>query len=459
MTEYVLTRFFDYFEIDGKFYLLNLINGTLLELDCATKDKFFTCVRNQDVSSLTPSEMQILRSQEFLVLPENDNKQVDLNFTGYVNSKTNQPNKLKLDIPISNRCNFICPYCFERDTLGQQKKSPLEESLKKKFQKDLILYIDKVREKCAFDGIEIVWYGGEPLTEATYLCELNDKLLHYSNLNGTTYSNTIVTNGYLLSNDVLEKLRLQNVRYIQVTIDGVKEKHNARRTTRERADTYSVILHNINSALSMNFEIVIRINVDKSNYATLLALINDICNSIDNKYFGKHLFLSFGRVFGSDDSYSLSEYEKKLKPLYLFACEKHLIHTSLTPYGTGAFCSAETQCYNMTVDVFGNIYKCWNDVFCFEKAVSTLAQYNPESESCLSQNNNYYIKNLSLENTNNGRCLKCKYFRYCKGFCPSIRDRMSSGLEENLYENNKCEYVIHERLETLLTAFLMEKKS
>ena len=413
MTEYVLTRFFDYFEIDGKFYLLNLINGTLLELDCATKDKFFTCVRNQDVSSLTPSEMQILRSQEFLVLPENDNKQVDLNFTGYVNSKTNQPNKLKLDIPISNRCNFICPYCFERDTLGQQKKSPLEESLKKKFQKDLILYIDKVREKCAFDGIEIVWYGGEPLTEATYLCELNDKLLHYSNLNGTTYSNTIVTNGYLLSNDVLEKLRLQNVRYIQVTIDGVKEKHNARRTTRERADTYSVILHNINSALSMNFEIVIRINVDKSNYATLLELINDICNSIDNKYFGKHLFLS----------------------------------------------SAETQCYNMTVDVFGNIYKCWNDVFCFEKAVSTLAQYNPESESCLSQNNNYYIKNLSLENTNNGRCLKCKYFRYCKGFCPSIRDRMSSGLEENLYENNKCEYVIHERLETLLTAFLMEKKS
>ena len=197
--------------------------------------------------------MQILRSQEFLVLPENDNKQVDLNFTGYVNSKTNQPNKLKLDIPISNRCNFICPYCFERDTLGQQKKSPLEESLKKKFQKDLILYIDKVREKCAFDGIEIVWYGGEPLTEATYLCELNDKLLHYSNLNGTTYSNTIVTNGYLLSNDVLEKLRLQNVRYIQVTIDGVKEKHNARRTTRERADTYSVILHNINSALFQRF--------------------------------------------------------------------------------------------------------------------------------------------------------------------------------------------------------------
>ena len=164
-------------------------------------------------------------------------------------------------------------------------------------------------------------------------------------------------------------------------------------------------------------------------------------------------------MFGSDDSYSLSEYEKKLKPLYLFACEKHLIHTSLTPYGTGAFCSAETQCYNMTVDVFGNIYKCWNDVFCFEKAVSTLAQYNPASESCLSQNNNYYIKNLSLENTNNGRCLKCKYFRYCKGFCPSIRDRMISGLEENLYENNKCEYVIHERLETLLTAFLMEKKS
>ena len=71
------------------------------------------------------------------------------------------------------------------------------------------------------------------------------------------------------------------MRYIQVTIDGVKEKHNARRTTRERADTYSVILHNINSALSMNFEIVIRINVDKSNYATLLELINDICNSIN----------------------------------------------------------------------------------------------------------------------------------------------------------------------------------
>lgn len=189
MTEYVLTRFFDYFEIDGKFYLLNLINGTLLELDCATKDKFFTCVRNQDVSSLTPSEMQILRSQEFLVLPENDNKQVDLNFTGYVNSKTNQPNKLKLDIPISNRCNFICPYCFERDTLGQQKKSPLEESLKKKFQKDLILYIDKVRENVHL--MELKLFG----MEANRL----QKQLIYVNLMINYYITVILTEQLILT--------------------------------------------------------------------------------------------------------------------------------------------------------------------------------------------------------------------------------------------------------------------
>lgn len=279
----------------------------------------------------------------------------------------------------------------------------------------------------------------------------------YCSFRKLKYSNIIITNGFLLNDDLLIKLSQQNIKYIQITLDGDKSTHNQRRTTANKIDTYSIIKKNIDSALKHDIEIVVRINVDKSNYESIIQLIEDIALTFDRKYFGKQLFLAFGRVFGSSQSYTLSEYEKYLQPLYLKAAKYNLIIPNISPSDSGAFCSAETQNHSMTVDVFGYVYKCWNDVFHFDESICKLEDYRPfELQSDFSQKNHLYIEELSLDSINNGDCLKCKYFKYCNGLCPSMRNSILNGTEENLYKNQYCYDVVHNRLETLLTAYLIQ---
>lgn len=75
-----------------------------------------------------------------------------------------------------------------------------------------------------------IWlFGGEPLLnfESNYL--FLDEIQDYCNKNEIEFSTYIVTNGTLLKPSYLEKLKQYNCRYIQITLDGIKEIHDQRR--------------------------------------------------------------------------------------------------------------------------------------------------------------------------------------------------------------------------------------
>ena len=63
--------------------------------------------------------------------------------------------------------------------------------------------------------------------ESNYL--FLDEIQDYCNKNEIEFSTYIVTNGTLLKPSYLEKLKQYNCRYIQITLDGIKEIHDQRR--------------------------------------------------------------------------------------------------------------------------------------------------------------------------------------------------------------------------------------
>lgn len=138
------------------------------------------------------------------------------------------------------------------------------------------------------------------------------------------------------------------------------------------------------------------------------------------------LSLDLARVFGHRDSFSLSEFYSKRKNIMKKAVKLGFINPSLESGGVRAYCNAETDVLsNLTIDVFGNIYKCWNYVFVKDSSYCTLDELIENNFEILPQNKNRldYVEKVSLLNANNGQCLKCKYITYCAGLCPDVRKK------------------------------------
>ncbi len=102
-------------------------------------------------------------------------------------------------IPI-RRCNLSCTYCSEYDDFS--KPVPTEEMLRR---------IDKL---AALGTTAITISGGEPLLHPD-LEKIIERIRRYGILA------TLISNGYLLSNDRIDNLNRAGLDYLQISIDNV----------------------------------------------------------------------------------------------------------------------------------------------------------------------------------------------------------------------------------------------
>jgi uncharacterized protein len=95
-------------------------------------------------------------------------------------------------------CNFRCVYCYEA-----RKNITMTEDI----QKALLEFVKTKTENA--DLFVTHWYGGEPLLTLDTITHLCSAFKRISNSNGCRYEpGGIVTNGYLLTRGVAEKLNL-----------------------------------------------------------------------------------------------------------------------------------------------------------------------------------------------------------------------------------------------------------
>lgn len=86
---------------------------------------------------------------------------------------------------------------------------------------------------------------------------------------GFTFS--AITNGYDL--DCFEALLSPNaIKFVQITIDGIPERHNKRRIHAQGVPTFDKIVNNIGMALRHGVKVSVRVNTDSDNIEDLKAL-------------------------------------------------------------------------------------------------------------------------------------------------------------------------------------------
>ena len=192
--------------------------------------------------------------------------------------------RLDLTIMPTEDCNFRCVYCYERFSKGAMSSSNI--SFLKKF------ILTNVRK---YTGISVSWFGGEPLEAINEMENITEILLMACKKRNIPYDAGIVTNGYNLTVDVLQKLIKMRVTQIQVTIDGTRENHNKYKCHKDGIPTFDVVLENLkyirDYCTKNTLSIIVRTNVSFE----ILENINEIIDFYHEEFSKDKRFSFFFR--------------------------------------------------------------------------------------------------------------------------------------------------------------------
>lgn len=272
-----LSRYVHLFTRGNSCYLYNIETNFFCEID----RRLFKLLKDRDFNGLDEEEMLFLKQKKVLISEDEvDNFVLEANFKFRVNS-CNQ-DMLSLVIAPTTACNFACPYCFEEN----KKPEVITDAVVGK----LVVFIN---EHVNAKQLEIVWYGGEPLLAFAQIKKIIASI--GNNVKIPIAHQRLITNGYLLSPEVVDFFQNQNLTAIQVTLDGGRDSHNKTRCTKAGGTaTFDTIINNVDFVLSQmpNTRVTIRVNVNSENKDEFFPLYKDL--SI--RWKGKNVYIYPGLI-------------------------------------------------------------------------------------------------------------------------------------------------------------------
>lgn len=154
----------------------------------------------------------------------------------------------------TTKCNARCPYCYEVNT----KK----RDMAKKTCYDVANFIKK---NSLNKTIHISWFGGEPLLNIEAIDIISEELAK-SNI---SWRSSIISNGFFFSSISEEKMRFWNLNKVQITLDGTEKEYE-----KIKKISFNKVLSNIEYLLKINIEVIIRLNLSKTNKKDLEKLVD-----------------------------------------------------------------------------------------------------------------------------------------------------------------------------------------
>lgn len=313
---------------------------------------------------------------------------------------------LDLIVAPTMACNFSCPYCYESAKSGimsveiQDKIISMAEDFARSGQK-----------------IKITWFGGEPLLAKEVIYRTSERLIEICEKNKVEYEATIITNGYLLDEATVRKLKEYRVSEAQITLDGLPATHNQKRRLKNNTGdpTFDQIVENIILAKKHGIAPAIRINIDKQTQTELKQLVELMIE----KGLGEDLYL--GYLEGNTDSckgYAANclSHEEFAKTYVDY--EKLLLAKNLKPgYPLlhHTYCGAD-YLYSYVIEPNGNMYKCWNEVGIDKYRIGNIGTCEDYEQFIRNPNENY-AKFLTWSPFNFEKCRECSFLPICTGGC------------------------------------------
>lgn len=165
-------------------------------------------------------------------------------------------NTLAITIITTRQCNFACKYC------AQSKQNDV---MQEEIYKNIEHYI--LREIHTFTALRITLFGGEPTLAIDHYEGFLKRVRSICKFYRKQYQVAMITNGYLLDDEMISRLYQLHVWQYTITLDGPPNVHNAYRPLKNGAPSFWKIYKNLQSIAQRTdvpkLTVVIRINVTK----------------------------------------------------------------------------------------------------------------------------------------------------------------------------------------------------
>lgn len=392
---------------NGKTIAFNSLTCALAEVD----EEFLNVLENienidtDNISGKMKELVDDMSEGNFITQNETDELKL-IKYRNYSGKFSNHG--LGLVIAPTLACNFACPYCYE---------TPKPGMISKEVQDSLIKMIEENAKRKK--NINITWYGGEPLLAKNIIAEFSKRAIEITEREGVHYSSYIVTNGYLIDDEVIQIFKDSRIGGAQITIDGPPSIHNQRRILKNSSDeTFDKIVGNIKKLIDGGItNVAIRINIDKTN----VNYVEELLNILEENDL-KDATISLGHVSAYTEACSsiesncltVEEYAKEDRKYQKILFERgHKVAGGYPYYPSikANYCCADnTGAY--VIDPEGYMYKCWNDVGNTDRAVGKVNEKINEKMHAL---NMEYIMWSPFENE---KCVECELLPICMGGCP-----------------------------------------
>ena len=305
-------------------------------------------------------------------------------------------------------CNFECPYCFSN--LGRGKMSP-------DVQDDVVALVARMIDAARARKLTITWFGGEPLLATDVIEALSPRLIAIAEERGCAYESWIFTNGYLLSQEVVDMFSRCRIERVHIPLDGIGAVHDATRRLVGGGPTFERIVENL-GLLKPPIRTHVRANTHEGNASQLDDLKALVAKRAEET--GNHI------VFYAANLIDVSPRDELDSPMADYAYRGIEVslrpETRHVPVGVDHRCVAQNL-WMVAIDDEGYLYKCGGKLCGQPKfAYATARDWDPADPLATSSNPDMLSRFLNTcTPAPDSECYECVWLPLCGGGCPQLR--------------------------------------
>jgi len=393
---------------DGYYIAYNAMSGAvalMTDENYAVYHRIVEKLSSDPPAELTAEESELLKQLEYGRFMRADGIDERAALRMEHNLSRYDRTSLGLVIAPTMACNMACGYCFE-------SKSPIK--MAPAVIESVVSFVEKQAK--TLGGLEVDWYGGEPLLALDIIEDLTESFLDLAEEHQFEYSSSIITNGYLLTPDNVDRLVRLKIRHAQVTLDGPGRMHNVKRPLKNGKESFDRIIENLKYAAD-KISIGVRVNVDKT---FTLETIEELLNELIAAGLQERVGVYFGMVEPSsqvcanisESCYETADFSLVEVDYYRLLLQKGFRIDKL-PSPMATFCMTQTVNAHL-IDAEGYLYRCWNHVGDKEKRYGNIA----DAINYMDDNFQRLFAFNPFEQT---ECYECNLLPVCMGGCPARR--------------------------------------
>ena len=186
---------------------------------------------------------------------------------GFLDRANRETTGLTIAVILGMECNFRCSYCYEGSLKGPARMDRATEDR-------LVEFVDQ-RFLPGMDTVVVDFYGGEPLLYRDAIVRISGSLKRLVEERGGRFHCTLVTNGSLLTPEIVDELNPLGLMGARVTLDGPGDVHDRFRPFRSGQGSYEAIVANLKRCAGRT-RIGLAGTYTRDNYRRFPELLDDL---------------------------------------------------------------------------------------------------------------------------------------------------------------------------------------